>query len=264
MIMNNKFSFRRLWLLARKHYSENRRPYLVGLACYAIVIFICFWCWLGGEYEDNFLLEMAFLWSSILIPITVSKISFGDSMKRGSRQIYYTLPATQGEKFLFALLNTLIMSAAAIVVCEVSASLLHTAIPERPGIFYDGQTPVGHWFANVGQLVSLSALILGGAVLACSSSKDNSAKAMAFVMIALILGILAPQLFLPVNGDYTIGTTSFIIGGNTLYCDYTVAGGLKVEFLTSPVLPFYGWYNAIVPALLVVIGWFKFREREIS
>lgn len=261
--MNKSFSLRRLWLLARKHYSENRRHYLVGVACYALVLFVCFWSWLGGEYENDVVLEMAFLWSAMVMPILVAQISFADSMKRGSRQMHYTLPATQGEKFLFALLNTLVVSAAAIAVCEVGASLLFAEVPERLGADR-GNFVLGHWFANVGQLTALSTLFMGGAVLGCSASKDWRSKTWVFVWVAMVLVYFTPHFFLSPGGDYTIGTDSFLIGGNTLYCDYTTAGGLQVGFLTPPVLPFYEWYNIVVPALLVVVGWFKYREREIS
>ena len=262
--MNNTFSFRRLWLLARKHYSENRRPYLIGVACYAFVLFICFWCWLGGEVEDDFLMEFAFMWSAIFIPVVVAKINFSDSMKRGSSQIYYSLPATEGEKFLFALLNTLVVSAVGIAVCEVCASLLHDATPPRPDRIGGDYSAIGHWFANLGDMIVIALLFMSGSVVACSASKDKSGTGFAFVMSALAVLFFLPELFIAPQGDYLISTEGFIVGGNTLYCDYATAGGLDVWFLTPPVLPFHEWYNAIVPALLVVIGWFKFREREIS
>ena len=128
--MKCTFSLRRLGLVAHKHYAENRTSYLYGALALLGLLGLCAMLSLTGNVKHIASFEAVNVMIACVAPIAVAKLSLHDSMMTGKQIGYYTLPATDGEKFLFALLNTLVLSALAVATFEVVASIISDSIPQ--------------------------------------------------------------------------------------------------------------------------------------
>jgi len=118
LLFNNKknfmsfdFSFRRLQLLVRKQWLENRRFYMLSFTTIAILValsILLFWFLPGGsEYEEGELM-IFYLVGLFVINSIFASMAFQALGNKEKGQYVLTLPATHGEKLINALLFSML------------------------------------------------------------------------------------------------------------------------------------------------------------
>lgn len=261
--MNNRFSFRRFWLLARKHYTENRQNYLIIAGIYALLLAYGIWACLRGDYPSLDAFEVMVIFAFIVTPILSAKMNFTPYVYTGKQMEGFTLPATQGEKFLFAVLNTILLTALAVTFIEVPASILHSHIDFAPD-WSNGSTLVGVWFSGLAPLVEVSLIFFSTAVLACTMAhKGNVAKPMFLIWAVLILIHAFPVLLLPAGDGASVAQLN-VPFFTALFESSLTVGGTQLEFETAPLFSLAHWHTFVLPTMLVVAAWFKFKEYQVK
>ncbi|MCA0398723.1 MAG: hypothetical protein LCH51_15080 [Bacteroidetes bacterium] len=109
--MSFDFSFRRLQLLVRKQWLENRRFYMLSFTTIAILValsILLFWFLPGGsEYEEGELM-IFYLVGLFVINSIFASMAFQALGNKEKGQYVLTLPATHGEKLINALLFSML------------------------------------------------------------------------------------------------------------------------------------------------------------
>lgn len=261
--MNNRFSLSRFWLLARKHYTENRQNYLIFAGIYALVLAYGIWACLRGDYPSMDALEVSVIFAFICTPILGAKMNFTPYIYTGKQMGGFSLPATQGEKFLFAVLNTIFLTALAVSCIEVPASILHSHIDFVPD-WSNGSTLVGVWFAGLAPLVEVSLIFFSTSVLACTMAhRGNAAKPMFLIWGVLILIHAIPILLLP-QGDGTSVAELNAPFFTALFEGQLWSGDTLLSFESERLFTLSGWQTFILPTILLLSAWFKFKEYQVK
>ncbi len=261
--MNNRFSFRRFWLLARKHYTENRQNYLVIAGIYALMLAYGIWACLRGNYPSLDAFEVMVIFAFIVTPIWSAKMNFTPYVYTGKQLGGFTLPATQGEKFLFAVLNTILLTALAVALIEIPASILHSHIDFVPD-WSNGSTLVGVWFSGLAPLVEVSLIFFSTAILACTMAhRGNVGKPMFLIWGVLILIHALPILLLP-QGDGTSIAELNVPSFTALFEGELWSGKTLLAFESERLITPALWHTFVLPAILLVSAWFKFKEYQVK
>lgn len=256
--MKCTFSLRRLGLVARKHYAENRTSYLYDALALLGLLGLCATLSLTGNVKHIASFEAMNVCVACIVPFVVAKFSLSDSMMTGKQIGYYTLPATDGEKFLFALLNTLVLSALAVATFEVVASIISDSLPQ--GHFHTTAL-VGRWFESGWVYAQLGLFWMSASMLAMSMAQDSPIKPMVLIIGVLAIINFAPLcIFPPANEIFvqSLDVTRFTssVAGTFHY------GNSVLDIIARP-FGYESWWNDVwLPIILTIAAWFKFRERQ--
>ena len=256
--MKCTFSLRRLGLVAHKHYAENRTSYLYGALALLGLLGLCAMLSLTGNVKHIASFEAMNVMIACVAPIAVAKLSLHDSMMTGKQIGYYTLPATDGEKFLFALLNTLVLSALAVATFEVVASIISDSIPQ--GHFHETAL-VGRWFEGGWVYAQLGLFWMSASMLAMSMAQDSPIKPMVLIIAILAIINFAPLVIFSSESEI------FIQSLDVTRFTSSVAGTFKfgnsvLDFIARPFGYEMWWNDVWLPIILTIAAWFKFRERQ--
>lgn len=259
----NSFSFRRFALLARIHYVENRQNYLYGIGIYALFMAYSIWRALDPDNPSMNAFEASTLFVSFCTPVLVAKHSFSAYYQPGKQIEALTLPATQGEKFLFVTLNTLLLSTLVIATFEIAASLVAPTLLAKGDVsIYQSAIIVGHWFRGLDEFIPIALLLLGSSVLACTMArKGNVGKPMLLIWSLVALLHLLPVILFHNGLGTSTGEINIPHFTATLEHLFTV-GGTQIEFHTERLLWPQVWHTLIVPTILLIAAWFRFSEYE--
>lgn len=259
--MKQTFSFRRFGLLARKHYTENRINYLVGLGGYLMFLLLG----LHGALRDNMpslaRLESILIFVAFFTPIAVAKMSLAPYIIPARQLEVFTLPATRGEKFLFAVVNTLLITSLAISGLEMTASL----VAPRCAAWGDGiavsRSVVGHWWGALTELMVVLPMFATTTIFACTvTRKGRVAVPMLLTWGAIILLYLIPTILID-GGGVSVASVNFPAFIYT-FNNHVECGNTILECVTEPLMQSRWWLCLIMPAVLLVAAWFKFHEYE--
>lgn len=258
--MKQTFSFRRFCLLARKHYAENRTNYLIGLGGYLLFILLGLYGALREDKPSLSMFEAIITFTSVCTPIALAKMSFAPYILPNRQVEAFTLPATRNEKFIFSVVNTLLVSALAIVGVEVVASL----VAPRLAILNDFEyvrSIAGHWFAGLGGLLMMAIIFGTSAIFACTATrKGNVAVAMFATWLGIVLLYSFPTLLINFDG-WSVATMEFP-GFIATFNNHIDIGNTVMECTTQQLLQGSLWTKLALPIVLLVAAWFKFREYE--
>lgn len=259
--MKQTFSFRRFGQLARKHYTENRINYIAGLGGYLFFILLC----LGGALRedkpslDRF--ESVIIFVNFFVPIVLAKINFIPYISTNRQVEAFTLPATRGEKFIFAVVNTFVGWALAIVGLEVIASLVAPRCALLNEFVY-AHSIVGHWFARLDEMLIVTPVFATAAIFACTATrKGNAFVPMVITLGAIVLLYSLPTILLDNVGGTSVATLDFPAFIITLN-NHMDIGQTVLESTTEKLMQPRLWHYMFVPTVLLISAWFKFREYE--
>lgn len=259
--MKQTFSFRRFGLLARKHYTENRINYFAGLGAYTLFLLLA----LQGALREGSMpsldrFEAIIIFVTFIFPIILAKMNFAPYIYPRYQIEAFTLPATRSEKFLFATVNTLLVSAVAIVGLEIAASL---AAPRCAMLneFGYARTITGHWFAGLTEMLVIAPIFATSIIFAYTiSHKGHVGLSLIATWGAIVLLYAIPSLL--INGDgISIATMDFPAFITTLN-NHIEVGNTLLECTTEKLVQPRWWNSLIMPAVLLVAAWFKFHEYE--
>lgn len=259
--MKQTFSFRRFGMLARKHYAENRINYIAGLGGYLMFLLLGLYGALRENLPSLAMFESSIIFVAFFVPIVVAKMSFAPYIYPNRQVGAFTLPATRGEKYLFGMVNTLLLSALTIGGMEVAASLVapHCAVLND---FDFVRSIAGHWFAGLGELLVVMPMFASVTIFACTiSRKGNLAVPMIITWATIALLYALPTLILQSCDGWSVATLEFP-AFITTYNNHMDVGNLVFECTTERLFDTRWWQNLILPAVLLVAAWFKFREYE--
>ena len=260
--MKQTFSLRRFWLLIRKHYIENRQNYLIGAGIYLLFLAYAMWVFLRGEYPFPDAMEVCVIFAFILTPIIITKKSFFPYIRTTEQVGAFTLPATMGEKFLFGVLNPIFLTALAVSLFEIPASIVHDHASDFIPYWAENNSIVGMWFAGLGPIFEVAILFYSTAVLACTMAhKGNVAKPMFLIWAVLILIHAFPVLLLPAGDGASVAQLNVPFFTSLFESSLTV-GGTQLEFETERLFALAHWHTFVLPTMLVVASWFKFKEYQ--
>lgn len=260
--MKQTFSFRRFALLARKHYSENRQSYLISAGIYLLFLAFALWRALDPEVPSMAFFESALLFVAFITPILAAKYNFTNYFQAGKQIEAFTLPATASEKFLFATLNSLLLTALAVVVFEVSASLVAPESFESCKYSIDYSYIAGHWFGGLTEFLQISIMFFATSVLACTMAhKGNVAKPMLLIWAVIVLLHFLPVVLFHNGYGTSVGEINVPHFTSTLNHLYTV-GDTQIEFHAERLFWPQVWHTFVIPAVMLVAAWFRFREYE--
>lgn len=258
--MKQTFSFRRFGLLARKHYAENRINYSAGLGGYLMLLLFG----LHGALRDNIhslgIFESGIIFVAFFAPIIVAKMSFAPYIYTNRQVESFTLPATRGEKYLFGVVNTILVSALAIGGFEMVASLVapHCAVLND---FDFVRSIAGHWFAGLGELLVIIPMYTSVTIFACTiTRKGNIAIPFIVTWAAIALLYALPSILINLDG-WSVATLEFPAFVTT-YNNHIDVGNTVLECTTERLFDTRWWHNLVMSAVLLVAAWFKFREYE--
>lgn len=258
--MKQTFSFRRFGLLARKHYTENRINYFAGLGAYTLFLLLA----LHGVLRDSMpsldRFEAIIIFVTFFAPFILAKINFAPYTHTQRQVEALTLPATKGEKFLFATLNTFVVLAVAIVGLEVVASLVAPRCAEL-NEFAFVRSITGHWFAGLTEILAIAPIFATSIIFAYTiSHKGHVGLSLIATWGAIVLLYAIPSLL--INGDgISIATMDFPAFITTLN-NHIEVGDTLLECTTEKLVQSRWWNSLIMPAVLLVAAWFKFHEYE--
>lgn len=262
MKATQSFSLGRVALLARKHYTENRQSYLIYVGIYLLFMAFSLWRALEPELPSMAAFESSLLFVSLVTPILAAKYSFSNYYQTGKQIDAFTLPATTGEKFLFATLNTLLLSALSIGIMEVAASLVAPESFEACEVSISYSYIAGHWFGGLTEFLQLSAMFFAVSILACTMAhKGNVAKPMFAIWGVILLLHFLPIILFHDGYGTSVGEINIPHFSSTLEHLYTV-GDTQIEFFTERFFLPEAWHSLIIPVILLVAAWFRFREYE--
>lgn len=259
--MKQTFSFRRFGMLARKHYAENRINYAAGLGGYLMFLLLGLYGALRENLPSLSMFESIVVFVAFIVPIAVAKMSFAPYSYPKRQVEAFTLPATRSEKYLFAAVNTLLVTALAVGVIEVAASLVapHCAVLND---FDFVRSIAGHWFAGLGELLVIMPLFASVTIFACTiSRKGNLAVPMIITWATIALLYALPTLIMQNWDGWSVATVDFP-AFTTTYNNHLEIGDTTFVYTTERLFDTRWWHSLILPAVLLVVGWFKFREYE--
>lgn len=262
--MNTTFSLRRFGLLVRKHYTENRQDYLIVAGIYTLFLAYALWGCLRGNYPSPDAMEVCAIFAFIMTPIISAKKSFFPYIRTAEQVGAFTLPATMGEKFLFGILNPILLTALAVSLFEVPASIIHDHAADFIPHWSNENAVIGMWFAGLAPIFEIAILFYATAVLACTMAhKGNVAKPMFLIWAVLILVHAFPVLLLPMGDGSSVAELNVPFFTSLFESSLTV-GGTHLEFETERLFPLAHWHTYVLPAMLVVAAWFKFKEYQAN
>ena len=260
--MKQTFSLRRFWLLIRKHYTENRQNYLICSGIYLLFLAYAMWGCLRGEYPSPDAMEVCAIFAFIMTPIIASKNSFFPYIRTDEQVRAFTIPATMGEKFLFGVLNPIFLTALAVSLFEVPASIIHDHSADFIPYWAENNTIVGMWFAGLGPIFEVAILFYSTAILACTMAhKGNVAKPMFLIWAVLILIHAFPVLLLPASDGASVAQLNVPFFTSLFESKLTV-GNTQLSFETERLFDLAHWHTFVLPTMLVVAAWFKFKEYQ--
>lgn len=259
--MNNSFTLRRFAMLWRKHYIESGRLYLLALA--GVLVVIAGATLTTFHHRDMYFYEGIALFSAMFFPLLVAKMSFASYYITKQKMTAFTLPATQGEKYLFGVVNTLAVSLAIYGLIEVGASITAQFVEFEDYVAIVG---VGSWFDTCWDNIRLILLVSSMMIFACSMSKDSPVKAFGFTCVAFILLGFIPTLLVPTDGSMFLAERpsflpmtqaelrTLIYEGDTVFTfTNEVSAGRLVRYVGE----------VFVPVVMLLAGYFKFREHQM-
>lgn len=260
--VSNSFSLRRLWMLARKHYIENGRTYLFLLA--TMVIALVGVSLVALINKDEFgAFEFVMLLPEVIVPLLVAKLSMSGYYITKRQLTSFTLPATHSEKYLFAVLNTTIITVVSYALVELVASIVYGIIPPPD---YD-PVIVGTWFVGWAHFLGVALLFGTTMLFGCTISKDNPARGFAVVMVAyLVIGAL-PLLLTSPGSSMWLNTQPSLPMMTTLSITNLVQeGNASVIYTTSTTMG--QWVqrasDIFLPVVILVAGYYKFKEHQMK
>lgn len=260
--MKQTFSFRRFGMLARKHYAENRINYFACLGGYLMFLLLGLLGALREDMPSLDRLETILIFVAFFTPIFVAKMSFAPYILPARQMEAFTLPATRDEKFIFAVVNTLLITSLAISGLEVTASL----VAPRCAMWGDGiavsRSVVGHWWGALTELMVVVPMFATTTIFACTTArKGHVVVPMLLVWGAIILLYLIPTALMDFGDGMSVATVNFPAFIYT-FNNHIECGNTTLECVTEPLMQSRGWLCLIMPAVLLVVAWFKFREYE--
>lgn len=228
----------------RKHYLENARGYLYGALtlCGLLALMIIM-------FEKNFVVPQTMIMG--LAAVYCVQLTCRSHYDKLQRACSYTLPVTQGEKFLFMWFNTVVVSSAVIILVGLVVAWCGMLFP---GFYSDFRSDL---------LAPLCLMFFGmqsGALFVCCWTKDSPLKG-----YLLILGIFLA--FLMIHGWFwryffdlayslPLSWVNGWVDNTEAILMYSVGGG--VSLLAS-----YLFMGLWIPVLWVA-AYFKFRERTLK
>lgn len=258
MKAKQSFSLGRVALLARKHYAENRTNYLVGFGGYLLFLVLA----LQGAFRDTLpsldRFDVVIIFAAFFLSAILTKMNFTPYIYPNRQVEAYSLPATRGEKFLFAIVNTFVVTLVAIVGLEVAASL----VAPRCNEFIYSHTISGHWFTELTEVFVLMPMFISTVIFACTASRKGNFG----VSLILTWGVIAllyciPSLLL-CNGNGTSVATMDFPAYIVTFNNHFEVGSTILECTTEQMCQPHWWYCFFTPAVLIVAAWFKFKEHE--
>lgn len=261
--MKQTFSFCRVALLARKHYTENRTNYLIGVGGYLLFLLLGLYGVFRSELPSMNMLETIIIFVGFFVPIVIAKMSFVPYIWPNRQVEAFTLPATRGEKFFFGVFNTIVVSALAIAGIEVAASLAAPDVhPEVGDVLLGYSRIVGHWFAGLSEMLAVVPMFAATAIFACSMARKGNVAVPMFTTWGAIALLYALPTFLLHNGDgLSVASLDFPAFITTLNSHIEV-GETVLEYTTNKLVQPHWLIGLIVPAVLLVAAWFKFHEKD--
>lgn len=260
--MNSKFSFRRFGQLACKHYTENLTNYLVGLGAYTLFLLLS----LQGALREGSMPSLArfeaiIVFVTFVCPIILAKMNFAPYIHTNHQVMAFSLPATRGEKFLLAVVNTLLVSALAIVGLEVAASL---AAPRCAMLneFDYASSITGHWFAGLTEMLTVAPIFAISAIFACTVARKGNVILPLIVTWGVIVLLYAIPSLILCNGDGTSVATMDFPAFITTFNNHMDVGDTVLECTTEKLIQPRWWNCLFTPVVLLVASWFKFNEYE--
>ena len=256
--MNDFFNGKRFLGYAVKHYTENKRFYAIGLAGLALLL-LALNFYIDHQYRDRPEIGAVYLVPqfavALLSMILVAQAGFRDYRKRAERDMAFTLPVSNFEKYLFGGLNPLlfigIVFPLLLWICRLpfwgaSWSFLR---------FIDLET-------------GLFILVVHGGMLLANAAAKKDVR-LAYLVVAAAYFAYPLFFYLPVllgwvnDGarfllpPYYMMSPLFIEGDSSIHLSVSLLSPecqkiTKLLFLVSLALFFW------------VTGYFKFRERQLK
>ena len=258
--MSNRFSMRRLAMLFRKHYIENGRLYLLLLA--GGVLLLAFSVLSTVVNHDMYFFELVVFFSSIFFPLLMAKMSFAPYYQTKQKIVAFTLPATQGEKYTFAVVNTIVSTLIICAIIEVAASLVAPYM-ESPDYSPVG---VGSWFGIWWNTISTALIVGSMMIFACSSSKDSPMKNFMLVACLFIIAGFIPTLLLRADSMMWLQErpTFLMLTSADLVSVFTEGSSFVMyhnNVSLGRVVALAGdlWW----PVVMITAGYFRFREHQM-
>lgn len=259
---NCKFSLKRFGALARKHYTENGKLYLYMLA--AVTLFIIASVWYvyvadGNPYDrnngkdiyNNMVLHQLSSYIIVVLSCMIANITMKGFRSKESVIAYYTIPASQNEKFLFCLLNSVTLSVGFYFIILVSLSqLLPLVTPE--GVFYS--LPI-----NIKYLVSGIVFINACCILANTIASRRISLNVAYMLLGASLTAfisLPVMLFRDILHRFKVPSIVYDLKSTI------IVGDSSLHFPSS-VLDVSDWVVFVAYSVIFyVVAYFKFKERR--
>lgn len=263
MPINEYFSLPRFGHLMRKELAASRRlPLIVAAATFFLLSIIAY------AFMDDKDPQFHQIFYPILLlggGFIFTSISFSELYVVQQRQSYLNLPASTLEKFLS---KYLISGIGFITLTALAYWIFSIIIDGISRYFFDYSFHTFKPFGEHNQLffkiyLGVQTIFFLGAIL---FRKYNFFKtvASAFVVI-IILEIIAVILFRIVFYDMFDGLYRFrpemAINGHTMQVEPSDSFKDFAEFTLLPYLKFLGLFA--IPAFLLVIGYFKLKEKEL-
>ena len=261
--MKQTFSLSRFALLARKHYTENRTNYLLGAGGYLLFLLLGLYGALRSELPSMNMLETIVIFVGFFVPIVIAKMSFVPYIWTNRQVEAFTLPATRGEKFLFATVNTFAVSALAIAGIEVAASLAAPDVYVEVGDVLLGHSHVvGHWFAGLSEMLAVATMFAIIAIFACTMARKGNVAVPMFTTWGAVALLYALPTILLHNGDGLSVASMDFPAFIATFNNHIEVGETVLEYTTDKLVQPHWLFGLVVPAVLLVAAWFKFREKD--
>lgn len=246
--MNNTFSFRRFALLVRKHYVETGRQHLY----IAGGMFVLFVLVSRSEIMDFYFFASVifFVGGALWLHRTCRAYYRPDEAQEA-----YTLPAAQGEKYLFCWLNSYLVYCILFFLMLRIGTFLHgIGVEEKPWVTYSG--PV--WF----EFFLFAAVLHALALFCCSWVKRNPIRGYLLVGGIAVVAMLAYTYLLT---ELTGIILSPLPGSKTMVLHREGSSTLLYPIAAFRCGEVVNYIAASAAALLFwTAGYFKFRERTLK
>jgi hypothetical protein len=263
--MNYTFSFKRFWLLVRRHGAENLKVYAISWG--VISLFILFFCILssdGGSLYTGWFAILFFLTGCVL----ASNI-FGQWADFGRSSTYLLLPATTTEKFMSGLFYSIVIFIPVFTLLYFLTgylffSVLHPAVTVSDIIKGGMNRNVATFVVRIFVDFILALLLLQSVSLICAAAFKKRQFIISSFLLVLLLWIYLGGINYMIS---TLAKTVYLDTKFLPFMDYGFAydnNSTWASFHFNHLiyrLNYVIWI--MITGLLYLSAWFKLREREL-
>ena len=262
--MKSTFSFRRFWLLVKRHGHENVKLYLLGWGAIAFLILLI--TVLFG-YKGSPLIGMfpiIFCFTGALITITL----FSHWPDLGRSSLYLMLPATTTEKYLTALFYCLVLFIPLFIILYFVTGFIFVKISWSSATLAEFLQSIRMLYSARLFLDLLIAFLLMQSLTMVGVIFFRRKQFLVSILILVLIFLfytLTSYVIVKSLTDVTVST--WLIPFYNYGFGFAANNGTKLSFeyyhfkgLINHLYPFI-WI--IAAALIYLCGWFKLREREL-